>query len=261
LKKNIADDEFLRKRSERQKKLKKRRLKAFFAIFIILLLLTGATLSLTVFFPIKSLSFTGSAIYTAEEIEKASNIKKGDNLFTVSRSKAEDKIRAKLPYVEKIEFKRKLPDKLMVKVYDAEEFISYMVDDTYYIVSQSGWVLKKTRQKPENICTLIGAKVECKVGKEIKFDDENAKLIADRLSTSLHDTELTVNTIDVSDIVSLKLEVEGRFKVKIGTSNFIEEKVKHLASMIKELGSEEKGNIDLSMWTKEKSRGTFTKEK
>ena len=86
----MSKDEFIKKRIERQKKIRKRRLTAFFAIFIIMLLCVGAVLSFTVFFPIESISIKGSEIYTAEEILKASNITKGDNLFAINRAKTEN---------------------------------------------------------------------------------------------------------------------------------------------------------------------------
>ena len=74
MKKEMPKDEFIKKRVERQKKIRKRRLIAFFIIFIIMLLCAGAVLSLTVFFPIESISIKGSEIYTAEEILEASKI-------------------------------------------------------------------------------------------------------------------------------------------------------------------------------------------
>lgn len=254
----VSNDEFLRKRAIRQKKIRKRRLKIFFVIMLILSILTSVILCLTVFFPIEKINFKGSKIYTSEQLLKASGIEKGDNLFTVSKSEIESRLRKKLPYVEEIKLERKLPETLNVKVTDAEEFACYFIDNKHYIVSQSGWVLKTVPEKPTNIYTVYGAKAKCKVGSQIEFLDSALKDLTDELSAVLLDTEIKINSIDVSNILSINLQVEDRFEVKLGTSNFLNEKIKHLSGMIEKISENDGGKIDLSMWANDNSQGTFT---
>ena len=254
---NISNDEFLRKRALRQKKIRKRRIKIFFVFFIILSLLVGATLCLTVFFPIKNLDFYGSKLYTESEILEASDIEKVDNLFTVPKSKIEQKLKKKLPYIEGIELERELPDTLRVKVIDAEEYSAYFIKEKYYIVSESGWVLKTTREKPQNIFTILGAKVKCKVGQNIEFEDDELKELAISLTKTLNQSEIKINSIDISNPLSIMLQVEDRFDVKVGTANYIEEKIRHLSSMIDEIDESLQGEINLSMWTNDNSQSSF----
>jgi cell division septal protein FtsQ len=169
LNKNVTQDEFLRKRVARQRKIRKRRLKIFFTLFVIFLLGLSVILCLTVFFPIENLTAKGSALYKSEEIIKASDIKLGDNLFAITEGNTLKKIKHKLPYIESVEFKRTLPDSLMITVKDADEYACYYDGKAYYTVSKSGWVLKKEYEPPDNIFTVKGAKVECKVGASIIF--------------------------------------------------------------------------------------------
>lgn len=258
MKNNVREDEFLKKRAIRQKKIRKRRLKIFFTFLVIFLIVTTVTLCLTVFFPIEKINFTGSKIYSSGKLLEASDIEKGDNLFTVPKSKVEQRIKKKLPFVEKIEFDRKLPGTLNIKVSDAEEYACYFVDNKYYVVSESGWVLKTVPEQPTNVYTVIGSKAKCKVGTEIKFTDEKQKELSNELTKVLSDTKISINSIDVSNSLSINLQVESRFEVKLGTSNFMAEKIRHLAGMIKEIDPSKSGNIDLSMWTNDNSRGTFT---
>lgn len=250
-------DEFVRKRAERQRKIRKRRLTAFFIIFIIMLLCVGAVLSLTVFFPIENLSATGSNIYSSEQIIKISGINIGDNLFAVSKSSVEKQLKTNLPYVESIAFKRELPSTLKITVNDAEEFSCYKVGKKYYTVSKSGWVLEENTKAPEKLFTVNAKGVECKVGTEIEFSDTSQRELIDSISASLSEEELTVNFIDVTDNVELTVKVEDRFEVNLGTSNNIEEKIRHLAGMIDEIPEKKKGKINLSMWTSDNTKGTF----
>lgn len=255
---NISNDEFLKKRAIRQRKIRKRRLKILLVFLIIFLLILGVVLCYTVFFPIEKINFSGSKLYSNGELLEASDIGEGDNLFAVSKSDVEKRLKKKLPFVDKIKFDRKLPGTLNIKVYDAEEFACYFVDDKYFIVSESGWVLKSVSKQPDNVYTVYGAKVKCKVGSNIEYTDQKLKDLTDQFVDAFSETKLTLNSIDVSNILSISLRVEDRFDVKLGTSNFIPEKIKHLAGMVDGIEVNKSGKIDLSMWTNDNSQGTFT---
>ncbi len=260
MKKNVTQDEFLRKRAERQRKIRKRRLKIFFTLFVVFLLGLSVVLCLTVFFPIEQLTAKGSVLYKSEEIIKASEIELGDNLFALAEGRTLKKIKAELPYIESLEFKRTLPGSLSITVKDADEYASYYDGKAYYTVSKSGWVLKKEYEPPENIFTVIGAKVSCKVGTEIVFEDEELRQLAEKIISSLSEEKLLINSVDVSDKLSIIVKVDNRFTVDLGTANYIPEKIRHLASMVENISEEKSGRINLSMWTNDNSQGTFVEE-
>jgi len=250
-------DEFIRKRIERQKRIRKRRLIIFFIFLIILLLCTGVILSLTVFFPIENINISGSKVYTATEIGKSDGIEKGDNLFTVSRSGIEKKLREELPYIETVEIKRQLPGTLNITVTDADEFSAYHFKGRYYTVSKSGWVLKRSKRQPKKLFTVTGAEVKCKVGTQIRFTDEKQKEFLTKLTHSLSKKNISVDYIDISDSTSLEVGVEGRFTVLLGTANDVEEKINHLSGMIENISKKKTGKINLSMWSSSDTKGTF----
>ncbi len=254
-------DEFIRKRMERQRRIRKRRLIIFFIFFIIMMFCVGITLSLTVFFPIENISASGSKIYTNEEIVKFSGIKTGDNLFTVSKKEAQENLKSTLPYVESLEIKRELPGTLKIKVKDAEEFACYNVKGRYYIVSSSGWVLKEKAKKPKNLTEIVLSGVKCKVGSEIEFSEDSPTEIIQEVISALKEEGLNANKIDVSDKVSISVKVENRFEVILGTSNNIVEKIRHLSGMVEKIAPTKKGKINLSMWTSSNTEGTFTESK
>ncbi len=261
MKREVERDQFAKKRIERRRKIRKRRLTAFFIFFIITLLCVGAVLSLTVFFNIENITISGSNIYTAQEILEASELSKKNNLFATSRAKVETNIKGKLPFIESISFKRELPHTLKVTVKDEVEFACYKVEEDYYKVSSSGWVLEKVYEKPDDLIMIAADKVKCKVGSEIVFEDEKQNTLIFNIMDSLKAENIKVSEVDVSDILNIKLSVENRFDVHLGTSNNTNEKIKHLSGMLKELSEDKKGKIDLSMWTKENTKGTFTPQK
>ena len=225
-----------------------------------MLLATCVVLCLTVFFPIENLSANGSSIYKSEQIVKASGIEKGDNLFAIAKGDVLKKLKSKLPYVEEIELEREIPDSLTIKVTDAGEFACYYDGKNYYTVSHTDWVLKKDYEQPVELFTVYGAKVKCKVGSGIIYNNEEQKNLLDKMIQALNEEKLKINSIDITDNVAISLKIEDRFEVYIGTSNFIPEKIRHLSSMVENISPEKSGKINLSMWSNANSQGTFVEQ-
>ncbi len=257
MKKEISRDEYSRKRAEKRRKIRKRRITAFLIFFIVLLMCVGVVLSFTVFFPIDSLSASGSKIYTNEEIIKISGINVGDNLFAANKNAAEKQLKKVLPYVDKVEFDRTLPGTLNIKVKDAQEFACYKIGKAYYTVSENGWVLKKDTEKNKKLFTVIANGVKCKVGSEIVFEDKSQKELVDTIAQALKSEKLTADVINVTNNVELSVKIDNRFDVNFGTSNDLSDKIRHLSGMIKEIPEGKGGKINLSMWTTDNTRGTF----
>ncbi len=250
-------DEFLKKRRLRQKKARKRRLIAWFIFFIAAMLVVGVILSLTVLFPIKKLNIEGSKIYSATQIEDASGIDLGDNLFNISKTDTLNKLKKKLPFIEEVELERQFPDALTIKVKDAKRYASFKIDDKFYTVSRDGWVLEQTAQKAENVFLVISDDVVCKVGKSIEFKTEKIKNQIDQIVEQLNNQNITIDYIDVTSSLNLSVGIEGRFDVNFGNINSLEYKVKYLKTMIEGFEDSKSGSIDLSMLNSQNSQGIF----
>ncbi len=257
MKKVQTEDAFIKKRIYRQKQIRKRRMKIFFAVFTVVLLMTAAVLSLTVFFPVENIEASGSLVYSDVEILAELEAYKQSNLFTVSAKSMEDTLKSRLPYIDSITVKRKLPGTIVVTACDADKYLCYLVDGKYYTVSQSGWVMEETESEPDNLTVVSGLIADCKVGSEISIAEVDIKLLIEEINSALASTSITAQSIDVSDSLNLTLFVENRFLVELGTSNNLTQKIKHLGGMINSISKEKSGKIDLSMWEEYNMQGTF----
>ena len=250
-------DEFLQRRKERQKKARKRRLVGWFIFVMILLLLVGVILSLTVFFPIAKLTFSGSDVYSSSQIADASGIDIGDNLFTVTTEGTLKTLKQKLPFIETVKLERTLPDTLKVIVTDAEKYACYEIDGKYYTVSKSGWVLEKTAEPSENIFLVKANGVKCKVGSALEFESNLTVEKIESITKYLTAEDISIDYINVTNDVNLAVKVENRFEVEFGTDNYLEAKVKHLKTMINTMEDGVSGKINLSMWNDQNRQATF----
>lgn len=245
-----------KRRAARQKKARRRRLKIAFIFFLIIALLTLAIMCFTVFFPIKRINVSGSEIYSKSEIIKASKLTTDDNLLVVSEEEIENNIRKSLPYVDSVKLKRVLPDAVILTVTDAREYAYYQSGDNYFILSDSGYILKQQQQVPENVFQIITSGIEGKVAQKAAYKNNSEEQLVNTLIACLNQREINIDKIDVSNILQITLEVEGRFTVVLGTTDYTEEKIAHLSGMIDSI-TDRSGKINLSMWTPTNSQGSF----
>ena len=248
------------RRAKRQKKARLKRVKIAFIMFLIIAIITLAIMCFTIFFPIQRINVSGSEIYSKSEIIKASKITTDDNLFVVSEEKVEQNIRKKLPYVDNIKLKRVLPDAIILTITDAKEYSYYNVNDEYILLSENGYVLKKQSEKPENVFEIVTSGIDGEVGEKAIYKNVAQEDMINTLKTYIAKQEINVDKIDVSNILQITLEVEGKFTVVLGSTDYTQEKIAHLASMIESIG-ERSGRINLSMWTPENSQGSFVEDK
>ena len=255
MKRTAENDEFLKKRKARQRRIRKRRMIIGFSLLIVVLAGVGVILSLTVLFPINNITAKGSEKYTAEQIISSSGIKTGDNLFVSSVNT--EKLREKLPFIESVKLKRTLPDSITITVKDAEPYACYCSDGMYYTVSRAGYVLESSEEKPDSLFEIRADKVKCTIGKEIVFSSEKTEELISEITTLAEEYAIKLNSVDVSDELAVRVKAENRFIVDFGTSNFLSNKFAHLSGMIKNIEETKTGKINLSMWTKENTEGTF----
>lgn len=248
-----------KRRAMRQKKARRRRLKIAFIMFIIISLITLAIMCFTVFFPIKRINVSGSEIYSKGQIVKASKLTTEDNLFVVSEKTIEKNIRKSLPYIDEVKIKRVFPDAVILNVKDANEFAYYITDNQNYILSENGYVLKQQADTPQNVFEIVTNGITGKVGEKAKYKNSAEQELVDVIIKEVAKKGINVDKIDVSDSLNLTLNAEGRFIVTLGNSEYIQEKIAHLAGMIESI-PDRKGKINLSMWTPTNSQGSFVEE-
>jgi len=250
-------EEIMKRRAERKKRIRRRRIFTAFLSFVFISLLVLVILCFTVLFPIKTVSAKGSKLYTAEQIVTASGITEKNNLFTVSEKELTEKIRVKLPFVDAIEIKRELPDTLIITATDAKECACIKDGDTYYTLSRKGYVLSSYPEKPEGVFLIVCNSKPLTLGEKAELKKENEinaiSLVVDNLTTK----KIVIDYIDVSDILNITAKVEGRFVVNFGNSANLDKKIAHLSAMVSKIEENKTGKINLSMWTSQKTEGTF----
>ena len=103
-------------RSKRGRRRNRGRFSLLFKLLAGAALVAALTFGATVFFQVEHILIAGNSRYTAQEVEEASGIQLGDNLFRLNKGQISEDIRRKLPYVEELTIVWHLPSTIAIEI-------------------------------------------------------------------------------------------------------------------------------------------------
>lgn len=135
-----------RERSHRRRR-RRGRFSGIYKLLSVLLCLAAVGAACVVFFRINAVEVSGSERYTDEEVQAASGIELGSNLITLSRRKIMGNIRTALPYVESVNVRRLLPDRVLLTVTERTAAASVESDSGRWLISSRGKLLEQAGEQ------------------------------------------------------------------------------------------------------------------
>lgn len=221
-------NDYAKRRSPQQiRRKRKRNMSLYYGTVLLIAAVIFAILSVTVFFNIETLEVKGSSKYTIEEIIAASGINGGDNMVRKNMGKAEEKITSELIYIETAEIKRKLPSALEITVTPCVETACMQKDGGFFVVSETGKILKLTEEPLGSLIIFYGANPAEDMGLGMKFasEDENkTEVIYDLLSRSKSGFVSKITSFDVTDRLNISCVYEDRINIELGVISEIDYK-------------------------------------
>ena len=226
-------------------------------LIVLAVLAVGAILSLTVLFKTESINVKGAGAYSKQDIVSASGLVLGDNIFTSPKSRAEDKIEKKFPYVEKAEVYSVFPNGINIDITLADP--AYVIEGLggFYIVSDKGKVLEVSATDDEaDVPVIEGVQIEGKpAGEYVEYDSELVGTALTQLFEAfkkMGSEKITAINIEADgDTFSMKYVYDGRIVVYMGLPEHIDYKVQTAHTIIKEKidigGSMIAGDLDVSL--------------
>lgn len=219
-------------------------------------------LSLTVFFPVKSIKATGSDFYESKDIVKLCGIDLGENIFRINKKDALLKIQKALPFVDDITIEKNLDGSIVIKVKDAKEVFVYTSGGKYYSTDKTGRVLKAYDDLPENILHIVGEINLSDDGSYVMIEDTKKQEVINTVSAKIEGFILTANELDIANTYEIKMLFDNRLTVNFGDVSFFDEKLAHFLKMCEnEELDNASGTVNLSQYTPENPSAFFVKDK
>ena len=208
--------------------------------------------AMSVFFRVSKIEVVGNGRYSASEVIESSGIKDGDNLVFLQCDRIEEKLYKKLIYISTAEVSRKLPNKVTIKISESSALAVVETDSGLWLIDKNCRLLGEcTAAEAAPYINIIGlCALEPEIGETLSAQAEDAPRIK-YLKAILSGVESfgvisKVDALDVSNSANAEFRYDGRFTVKLGKNEYIDNKMQILLGAVSELGSEETGIIDIS---------------
>ncbi|MDO5601228.1 MAG: FtsQ-type POTRA domain-containing protein [Oscillospiraceae bacterium] len=228
------------------------RLKKRIWTFLIILLLVGVGIyvSVTLLFKIGKYEIQGECLYTLEEMTEAFGHAQGENIFSFSLSDAEKQIAQKLPYLESIKVRRRLPDTIVFIVEPAKESYCAAGAGGFVVLSEQFKILRTADQAPLELCLIDGINAKSTVaGTAFQAENEEQQALLEELLPALEESGISgIGQIDLTDSYALSFTVNGgNIRVLLGTTVKLDYKLKTVYKMLTdELAPDSRGTLDVT---------------
>lgn len=222
------------------------------------------TLSLTVFFPIKSIEVSKSTNcrYSGEEIVDSSKLSIGTNLFITDLSNVESNITSKLPYIKSVEVSRKFPSSIVINVKDGSASAQIECNKQYYVIDDSGKCLEVKSGKAKDVPIIRGIDIKsAKAGEKIEQkksgDRDLLKLSFDILKQGA-DNSFNFTVVNAAEEQNVWATLDNRIVMLFGTQSNLDAKLKFAVEVLNQRSNKtETGTLNLSRIPNTKNQASF----
>ncbi len=233
---------------ERRQRKRKKRLRRRITVISILIAGVAIGILFTPLFNLNEVVLGGNERITYNEIIKKGNIVTGKNLFTISLKKTGESI-SKIPYVNSIEVRRKLPDKLVINITESIPMAYVKIKDSYGVIDKNGKALEKINDTNiYNIPELLEISAEkftpsekISVKEEEKFK-KTLEILRDLYNNNFIDK---IKSVSVSENMII-LKVSDKLIIEMGSYEQFNSKIVMVKEIVATLNENDFGTIDAS---------------
>ena len=225
-----------------------------YKVVSVLAICGAIVLALTLFFRINTLEVTGQQRYTVQQIQQASGIRIGDNMFLINKFDAASALREKLPYIEEVRINRRLPATLTIQVRECTWTAAVQQNGSAWLIGPSGKIVERTEPDAEAAqtsavldgCELLSPSVGTMLAMASEKQTQQSSLLA--LLAALEDREELdlVSGIHLSEGNALTLDYAGRFTVMMPYGGDYPYLLRAARAVMDQLETNETGTIDLT---------------
>ena len=205
-------------RSKRKRRRSRRRLAPLFKLLCVLAVAAALTFGATVFFQVETIEVSGNSRYTQEEIIEAVGVQEGDNLFRMNKFQLIEQAEERLPYLEDVVIRRRLPSTLVITVTEWEAVARVPGGEGNWLISVGGKLLEQAPADTGAIEVTGLTVLAPQAGQQAAVSQEESP----RLEALLELLEVLQDQGMLGKVSALELtstritmEYEGRFAVKL----------------------------------------------
>lgn len=239
------------KRAAAKKKAKKRK-QALIALSVTLsvIVLSIVALITAVLLRVDTVEIVGNSLYSAVEIVEAADVEAGKSIVFLNKEAITEKLQKKLPFIEEVRVEKHLPSTIKITVTETTEEMCFYNSGKYYTASKNGKILDEMLRRPEKLPVIItGEGFVFEKGCEYRCNESSKTDLLNTLLEYCNKTEEKETIINISDIYNCYIVTENKLVSVLGSSSYIDGKLKFLTKMTESLKNENYNYFNLSDWT------------
>lgn len=218
-------------------------------VTVLLLLISVPFFLKSNLFRIDKITVKGNVFTNSQNIIQRGSLEKGENYFTISKSKAKREIK-KLPYIDNVNIKFNFPGKLTITVSERVALLQIYYDEEYFLIDKDLRVLDKTKEFNPDIIKVTGINMNnYKLGSELYSNEKDIsknEFMSKFLSSKLYEYIKSLEILDDG----LQLITKDNIKIMFGAFKNYDYKIRFLEGTLDKIKKE---NKSVSMILMEKS--------
>ena len=192
-----------------------------YKLLSMLIICVAIVVAITLFFKVEAITVSGQDRYTAQQVQDATGIQIGDNLYLLDKNEVADGIIEALPYIERIRINRKLPDTLAIEVQECGEPLALVQDGFAWLISPKGKIVEQAEETEAEKyavisgCQLLAPSVGTQMAIATEYAVQQESLL--QLITALRDAGVMdqLDGIRLDDSEMIRMDYAGRFTVEM----------------------------------------------
>jgi cell division protein FtsQ len=220
------------------KKAKRKRIVKRIIFFLVLfLIVAGFVIFKTDTFTVKSVECTGDNLLTGSFVTDKVQSANGKNIFTIDEADLEKELKEN-PYVNKVEFSKNYPNKLVVKITEASGLYYINEGSSFAIISKDLVLLERvTSIEGRELIEIKGIDIQGKnIGEKIDDSTRTEKLLDEFYKEEevirKNGENFSINAVEIGDLSQIKAYF-GKITVFLGSDENIRTKMSNAIKVYK----------------------------
>ena len=229
-----------------RKKKKTKKIFKFFILFIIIV--SGIVFAMvSPIFNIQEIQVFDNNQVSSDTVISLSGLEKGQNLFKFIKYRAIEKIQSN-PYVEEVNIKRKLPNKVQISIKERERNFNVEFLNEYFYMNNQGYILEISEEKLENLPVIQGISTKDEqIVEGNRLDEEDLEKLEIVLQImnicKNYELDQKISGIDITDKTNYILTIDEENKtIYLGDDSNLSNKMLYVTTILEE-NKDKKGTI------------------
>ncbi len=241
------------RRQARRRRLRRRRITLVVSAVVIVLLIGIGVLMAVM--DVTAIYVEGDTRYTYEQIVDKSGLDVGQNLLSVNKQSAHDRLLEAFPYLATVEVGNASFSELRITVTEVKEMAAVLVGDDYIIAGENNRALERMPKKeaPKTMLKIKGATLQSETIGQDLMDERSLRICQTIISAADQYGLDNLTSIDITQKNRISIKLDKRLQVMLGNENNIPTQVAVLTGILpvfyEKNGKDAEGMLDMTSYS------------